>query len=309
MQDPADPRPLAAYEGRHPPGPDWFARAIAQPPEIVPLRHDGASLELLCWGKTGQPGLLLLHGNRAHARWWSPVAVPLSQHFRVAALSWSGMGGSDWRDRYSLAGFGDEALTAAEAAGLFAAGPPAVVAHSFGGGPALVAAERYGERLAGVIILDTHLSENPDKILIPPMPQHRIYPTLQDALARFRLVPPQFCANHYYVDWIARHSLRELSSKESGAPGWTWRFDPLMWDNLEWYDRWRALGAVRCQLVFLYGGVSIANEPAAHEAVRRQAPASTRFQTIADAGHHIMLDQPIVLRDAIDRIARDMQAR
>jgi hypothetical protein len=33
---------------------------------------------------------LLLHGNGAHADWWSFIAPYLANNFRVAAMSWSG---------------------------------------------------------------------------------------------------------------------------------------------------------------------------------------------------------------------------
>ena len=44
------------------------------------------------WGREGAPGLLLLHGNGAHADWWSFIAPYLANDFRVAAMSWSGYG-------------------------------------------------------------------------------------------------------------------------------------------------------------------------------------------------------------------------
>lgn len=304
----SEQRVLAPYKGDKPPAPGWFAEALKEPYEIVPLVHDGAALELLCWGRDGAPGLLLLHGNRAHARWWSPLAGLLSRDFRVAALSWSGMGGSDWRDRYALEGFAGEALAAAQAAGLFAAGPPVFVAHSFGGGPGVIAAEQYGDRLAGVVILDTHLTEGTDKILIPPVPQHRVQATVAEALARFRLVPPQDCANHYYVDWIARNALRPAPT-DADEHGLTWSFDPKMWEKLDWYDRWTAVARPRCPLVFIDGGESRVSATEGRCALRAQAPANTRFEVIAGAAHHLMLDKPLEVTNAIARIAAELQQR
>ena len=48
------------------------------------------------------------NGNGAHADWWSFIAPFFAAHYRVAALSWSGMGGSDWREHYTLEAFVDE---------------------------------------------------------------------------------------------------------------------------------------------------------------------------------------------------------
>jgi pimeloyl-ACP methyl ester carboxylesterase len=233
----------------------------------------------------------------------------LADDFRVAALSWSGMGGSDWRERYSLAGLAEEAIAAAEGAGLFEAGPPVLVAHSFGGGPAVIAAERFGERLAGLIILDTFYTNAPDKMLVPQAPQHKVYASLEDALVRFRLIPLQDCSNHYYLDWIARNGMRELTPDDPNGPGWSWKFDPQFWDHLIWDDRWRALIGARCPLAFVDGGASRLKELGGREAVRRAVPAGTHFEMVAGAGHHLMLDKPLEVVSAIRRIAQQMVTR
>jgi pimeloyl-ACP methyl ester carboxylesterase len=300
-------RVLATYEGEKPPAPSWFTDALAVPFETVPLVCDGASLELLCWGTHGAPGLLLLHGNRAHARWWTPIAAMLAAEFRVAALSWSGMGGSEWRSAYSLEGFADEAIAAAQAAGLFDARPPVIVAHSFGGGPALIAAQRHGHRFAGLIILDTQLSPGPDKILVPPTPRRRVQKSITEALSRFRLVPPQGCTNHFYLDWIARGALREVPSDAPEGPGFVWSFDPEMWDKLIWSDRWAAAAEARCPLAFVDGELSLVSDHESRRVLRSHVPAETQFESIADAAHHLMLDQPIATVAAIRRLAHDLQ--
>jgi pimeloyl-ACP methyl ester carboxylesterase len=300
----SDQRLLAPYRGEIPPRPSWFDQALTEPFSVIPLTHAGAALELRCWGQTGRPGMLLLHGNRAHARWWSPLAGLLARDFRVAALSWSGMGRSDWRTRYSLAGFADEALAAAQTAGLFDCGPPLFVAHSLGGGPGLIAAQQYGDRLAGVIIVDTHLSEGRDRITIPTTPQHRVQASVTEALSRSRLVPKQDCVNHYYVDWIARNALREVPVDEADGPGLAWAFDSQLWDKLEWYDCWTAAAQAQCPLVFVDGDLSAVTRHGRDD-LRAHAPTGTRFEVIAGAAHHVMLDKPLELLDAIRRIAGD----
>jgi pimeloyl-ACP methyl ester carboxylesterase len=298
--------PLAVYQGALPPRPGWFAQAVARRPEVLPFAFQGAKIELLRWGRPDAPGLLLLHGNRAHAHWWAPLAPLLADDFLVAALSWSGMGGSDWRESYSLASLAEEAISAAEVAGLFEAGRPVLVAHSFGGGPAVIAAERCGERLAGLIILDTFYTNAPDKMLVPQASKHKVYASLEDALVRFRLVPPQDCSNHYYLDWIARNGMRELSPDDPNGPGWNWKFDPKFWDNLIWDDRWRAMTGARCPLAFVDGGASRLQDLGGREEVRRAVPAGTHFEQVADAGHHLMLDKPVEVVSAIRRIALQM---
>ena len=121
-----------------PPRAAWFAEAIAHEPERSTFEVEGAQIELLTWGERGKPGLLFLHGNAAHADWWSFIAPQFADTHRCAAISWSGMGRSDWRAAYNIPTFAREAIAAIEVAGLAASGmPPVVVAHSFGGFPTL----------------------------------------------------------------------------------------------------------------------------------------------------------------------------
>ncbi|HET7527059.1 MAG TPA: alpha/beta hydrolase, partial [Burkholderiaceae bacterium] len=225
--------PLAALHGAVPPQPRWFADALAHEPECTwPVVH-GARIETLAWGPRGAPGLLLLHGKMAHARWWSFIAPWFANTHRVVALSFSGMGGSDWRDAYSAATMADEAMAASTAAGLFdAPRRPLVVGHSFGGFVSLLCAQRHGQRLAGVLTLDMPLMSREQRqartrpglreaIALRPT---KLYPSLATALARFRFAPEQPCENLYIADHIARTSLKPVSV--DGGTAWTWRFDP-----------------------------------------------------------------------------------
>ncbi len=80
-----------------PPAPAWFVRNLEERPAQSYVRVAAADIEMLCWGERGRPGVLLIHGSRAHANWWSPIAPFLARRWRVAAFSLSGMGGSGWR--------------------------------------------------------------------------------------------------------------------------------------------------------------------------------------------------------------------
>ncbi|MEL7030337.1 MAG: alpha/beta hydrolase, partial [Pseudomonadota bacterium] len=120
-------RPLAEFEGAKPPAPVWFDRALDEPMEEGAVEVDGASIAYLAWGKRGRPGLLLIHGGRAHAHWWRPFAHFFADKYRVAALNLSGMGDSGWREAYSMPCYVREVFAVAEAAGLSDDGPPLVV--------------------------------------------------------------------------------------------------------------------------------------------------------------------------------------
>jgi pimeloyl-ACP methyl ester carboxylesterase len=108
---------LATLEGQAPPAPAWFTEAMANEPQQRFHTVAGARIETLAWGERGRPGLLLMHGNGAHAQWWSFIAPFFARDWRVVAFSWSGMGRSDRRQSgtYSLDLFVDEAFSSTPA--------------------------------------------------------------------------------------------------------------------------------------------------------------------------------------------------
>lgn len=301
--------PLAGLGGIAPPAPEWFDAALAAAPEVSFVEVDGAAIETLVWGQRGNPGLLLLHGNGAHARWWSHLAPFLATDHRVAAMSWSGMGGSQWRERYSLDTFVAEMMAVIDAAGLAEGGArPIVVAHSFGGFVTMACAARHGERLRGAVIVDTPLWPPHRRRVREAMRRARgrrgptrVYPTLEEALVRFRLLPPQPVEPLYIVDHIARHSLREVprpalaqgTSDRADAGGWTWRFDPLMWQQYAPGDPDRDFTSARCPLAYVYGERSalMNDEVLAH--LRSLARPGMPLLGVPDAQHHLLIDQPI----------------
>ncbi|MBM1171140.1 alpha/beta fold hydrolase [Microvirga arabica] len=295
---------LASLAGARPSAPPWFDQALADAPERGFTEAAGARIETLTWGERGRPGLLFLHGNGAHADWWSFIAPFFSSEYRCTALSWSGMGGSDRRERYSFDIFVKEAMTIAEATGLFENGAkPVFIGHSFGGFPIIEAAARHGERLGGGIIIDTPIfsperrKERKEKGAAWEMRPHKIYPTLEDALQRFRLVPAQPCENLFIADFIARTSLTQVETAEEA--GWTWRFDPYLWRDYEWEDPAPALSAPKCPLAVLLGARSTLMQEGDIARMRKLLPPGTPVIDIPEAYHHVPIDQPLALVAAL----------
>lgn len=292
------PSLLAPFNGERPPAPRWFGAALRQESERSTFRHDGAVIELLTWGELGKPGLLFLHGNAAHADWWSFIAPYFAADYRCAAISWSGMGKSDWRDTYSIQGFADEALAAVAIAGLDQASPPVVIAHSFGTFPLLHIAAHNPHRIKAAMLLDglpppaDHGGKGP-----PALPGDRempLYPSEAAALARFRFMPEQPSEQLAIVDFLARGSLCEVEG------GWTWRFDPRIWAKL---DRSQLgpdlLARAAVPVGLIHGEHSVIVTPERLADVKPDMRDCRFAVAIPDAGHHVMADQPIALIAAI----------
>jgi pimeloyl-ACP methyl ester carboxylesterase len=299
---------LAALEGRPPPAPAWFTEAMAVRPERRFHVVAGARLETLAWGERGKPGLLLMHGNGAHAQWWSFIAPFFARDWRVVAFSWSGMGGSDRRasGEYSLDLFVEEAFTVAQAEGMYEAPvPPVFVGHSFGGFPTMACAARQGERLRAAITVDSPI-RTPEQqrqfAKVRAAREHkplRVYPSFEDAVMRFRFMPVQPCEHLYVADHIARTSLRQVPAGDDSPAGWTWCFDPFMWRGYRMGSPTQDLSNARCPIAIVWGARSSLVGPDVVAYARSLAPAGSPMIAIPDADHHVMIDQPLAFVAAL----------
>ncbi|MBE7217614.1 MAG: alpha/beta hydrolase [Caulobacteraceae bacterium] len=269
---------------------------LAERPAITRVPVEGAEVEVRAWGPRGGEGLLLLHGAAAHGGWWDFIAPFFAREGRrVAALTWSGMGASGWRERYGFDLFAAEALAAAEAAGLQeGAHPPDLVAHSFGGAVAChLAASAEGARFRRYVLADVGV--RPPERRFQRLPArtnpNRAYADEAAALARFRLMPEQACANLYAVDHIARGGLRR------DEDGWRWAFDPFMWAKLDRDGRPLAqeaeLAQARAPLAFVHGERSALMDAEVVAYTRAHARPGSPVVAVPEAAHHLMLDQPL----------------
>lgn len=297
--------PLAPFNGAKPPAPAWFEKAIAVEPERFEVEVEGAPIECLAWGERGKPGLIFVHGASAHADWWSFIAPFFADHYRCAALSLSGMGGSGWRERYAFETFAQEIDACAHAAGLYDSGEkPIYIGHSFGGAVVYFSALAHPERMKATIMVDTGFGRPPPqetaadaaKEDVQPARSTRVYPTLEAALARFRFMPPQVPGNLYVADFIGRRSLRQVPV-EGGGEGWTWRFDPNLFPKLDRSTMMSVAGKEPGEAFHIYGERSKVMEYARKQ--NRRLAESVKEMVIPDAEHHIMVDQPLALISAL----------
>jgi pimeloyl-ACP methyl ester carboxylesterase len=283
--------------------PVWFRRALAVPYSDEEVEVDGAAVHYLAWGERGRRGLVFVHGGGAHAHWWTHVAATFAGELRVLALDLSGHGDSDRRDEYPLAGWTDEVMAVAEAGGV--AGPPVIVGHSMGGFVTIATAALHPSDLAGAIVCDSPVTAPDPEVdasrLGSAFGAPRTYASVDDALAHFRTVPPQDHYLDYVVDHVARHSLRQV------AGGWQWKFDRQVFAQFAGGMRSVALPylpQVRCRFALLrseHGLVTAGIGAEMYDALGRVAPVIE----VPEAGHHAMLDQPLLLLTALRTLLAD----
>lgn len=280
--------------------PDWFRTAIDMTPQRYETEVLGAKISYRCWGAPDLPGIVLVHGGAAHAGWWDHIAPMIPQEYRVVALDLSGHGDSDRRDEYGLSTWAAEIIGVIDHAGITSA--PIVIGHSMGGFVSLTAAAEYPDRVAGIVVIDSPVREfSPeeraarDRTAFGPL---RVYPTAADALARFRTVPEQ----QYTLPFVVEHVA--LGSIGATQGGWTWKFDPAIFGN-----RAPAPGVLRqihCRVVLFraeFGLVTPDIGVQMYNLLGRVAPVIE----IPLAGHHVMLDRPLMLVTALRTILADWE--
>lgn len=296
------PAPLVQFAGERPPAPDWFAAALAKRTDAGSVVVDGATVRWKAWGERGRPGLILVHGGVAHKDWWDSIAPFLADTRRVVALDLTGMGDSDHRERYAMETYAREVIAAGEDGGAFEAGQPFVAGHSFGGFVSLTAAIEHGDRLKGVAVLDSPIRPaDEQRRSSPPSRGGTVYADFRTAMERFRLLPEQPCANTFLLDHIARQSLKQ-ATRPDGTTGWTWKFDPKLWEKLD-YDRPPPavlVDRLNTRVALFRGADSRLVTDEVWTFMRETFGPETTMVSIPDAQHHLILDQPIAVAAALE---------
>jgi pimeloyl-ACP methyl ester carboxylesterase len=171
-----------------------------------------------------------------------------------------------------------------------------------GGWVTITAGAEHPGEIGGIVIIDTPVRRvSPEeeaatqRTAFGPL---RVYGTAQMARVRFRTTPEQPTSLPFVIEHVAAASLRQVEG------GWTWKFDPAVfqWDR----PRSEVLERVACRVALLraeHGLVTSDIGEQMYELLGRSAPVIE----IPLAWHHIMLDQPIALITALRTLLADWE--
>jgi len=260
-------------------------------------------LHYVDWGNPTAPTLVLVHGNRDHARSWDWVARALRRDWHVVAPDLRGHGDSDWVQGgpYAIADFVLDLANLIDALG---PGPVTLVGHSLGGSVTVMYSGVYPERVRKLVSIE---GLGPPPAMVERMrarPPHermqdwvrqmrdlsgrqpRRYPSLDAAAKRMRE------ENSFLSEEQALHlTAHGVNRNEDGSYSWkfdnyTRNFAPYRFDVDDMRTLWER---VSCPTLLIRGADSWASDPVADG--RAAVFQNARSLTIPKAGHWVHHDQ------------------
>lgn len=269
------------------------------------------SLHLLEWGARGSV-VLLLHGFLEHAHVWDWVAPRLvDAGHHVFALDWRGHGDSQWVGAGGYYHFIDYIADLAALVPQLAE-RVTLVAHSMGGGAAVLYAGTEPERVSALVSIEGLGVPDTDPCTVPERVvgwlrdlervshRERLPMSLDEAVTRLRERSSRLS------DAAVRH-LVEFGTRAVDG-GRMWKFDPLHQTRAPqptYVAQARAFWQrVVCPVLYVEGSESRLRL-APEDLAERLDALHARRVTIPDCGHHPHLEQP----DVLARVLTDFLAR
>jgi pimeloyl-ACP methyl ester carboxylesterase len=269
-------------------------------------------LHYVDWGNPTAPTLVLVHGNRDHARSWDWVARTLRRDWHVVAPDLRGHGDSDWVQGgpYAIA---DNVLDLANLIDALGPGPVTLVGHSLGGSVTVMYSGVYPERVRKLVSIE---GLGPPPAMIERMrarPPHermqdwvlqmrdlagrqaRRYPSLEAAAKRMRE------ENAFLSEEQALHlTAHGVNRNEDGSYSWkfdnyTRNFAPYRFDVDDMRTLWKR---ITCPVLLIRGADSWASDAVADG--RAAVFQDARAITIPEAGHWVHHDQLDLFLEALD---------
>lgn len=234
---------------------------------------DGVDIEYVAGGEGG-PTLVFIHGWTCDRSYWSAQLSYFALAHRVVAVDLAGHGVSGTeRTDYTMRSFGEDVAAAVE-------GEQAVVliGHSMGGPVALEAARLLGDRVLGVIAVDS-LNDTAESVPDPAALNARVAPLAADFVGQARpIIESMFIES-------SDPALRQQIISDMLAA------DPAVAVSavrgLLEMDYPAALGELQAPLIV----INSSYQPTDIDAIR-ELHADTRLETMDGVGHFLMMEDP-----------------
>jgi pimeloyl-ACP methyl ester carboxylesterase len=267
-----------------------IAAAVPQAAAFTDHRIQIAGLKLHYqdFGTAGKTPMICVHGGAASGHWFDFIAGDFTNDYHVLAIDQRGHGDSEWAPTpdYSYERY---AADIEEFATKLNLRDFVLIGHSMGGAVALTYAAMFPGRVARLVVVDTTLHMTPDRIAklreVGTRPG-RTYATLDEFVSRFRLRPADSSAKPEVLRHLANYAAKKNPDGTVGH-----KFDREVYAVRESIDGLPHWSHIKIPSLIVKGGRSARITPEIFEEVRKRAP-QVDFAEVADADHHVTLDNP-----------------
>ena len=282
---------------KEPATPSAAETAAATPPATGAPRivnaADGVHIQFREYGK-GDPAIILIHCWSCDSSYWSAQIEPLRTRYTTVTVDLAGHGGSSGnRTEWSMGNFGEDVAAVARQL----TNPRIVlVGHSMGAPVALEAARRIGDRVIGIIAVDSLKT-----IGQPPISDREIAMRLKPFRENFIGQTREFVSASFFTKNADPLFIRKVADDMSLAPPEV--AIPSM-EALVRMDYAKVLPDIHVPVVAInsdHGGETDVTR------IRKYLPTFAS-EVIPNTGHFLMMEapqrfNPVLLRE-IDRLAR-----
>lgn len=239
----------------------------------------GERVHVRCVGQ-GDTTVLLISGFGGGAEGWATIEPAIASRARVCSYERPGTGQSDPANSTST--FSTQAMDLHELLGVIGEpGPYVVVGHSFGGAAAVTFASRFAGEVAGLALIDASPTTWPTAVCAVPDDGSGAAATLRSICGMFAPT-----GNSEHLDAVAAFAEADEIASLDSLP-------------------MAVITAARRELPADLATAEVDRLNAAwHEGQRHWMALSSDAQlvTVEHTGHHIEIDQPSVVIDAITRL-------
>ena len=243
---------------------------------------DGVAIRYDARG-SGDPALVLVHGWTNTREIWGEHPVTLAREHRVVTLDLAGHGATgENRATWTMDAFGEDVAAVVEELGLERV---VLVGFSMGGPVVLEAADRLGERVAGIIFIDT--MHDPDRV----MPEAQFEQMMAAVRTNWR--DTAFVRAFAYTPDTPDSLVRQTTERMPPEPRQHWFAVARAMRSWMETEMASALHAVDVPVA----GINTTRQPTNVEALRRYLRSFT-LDTLAGVGHAGILHQRVEDFDA-----------
>lgn len=255
---------------------------------------DSVPIEYRVYGR-GEPALVFIHGWSCDSSYWRAQVEEFRSRYTVATVDLAGHGASGRnRTSWSMAAFGaDVAAVARELPNE----KLVLIGHSMGGPVALAAAPALGERLLGIIGIDTFKSVD-----AVPQPRSEADAVLAQMKADFVGTTREFVDLHFFAKGADPALRRQIVHDMALAPPEV--AIPALAALLE-MDHAAALAGAGVPIVAINADLGAPTDEAG---IRTLAPRF-RLEVVEGLGHFLMMEDPPRVNALIEREVRSLLAR